>query len=672
MVLCVPMKIKGKEGNEKEKSMSDNNIGKVGINTVSADSWGTGNRNDCWWNIAKNQLGESASAQEVQALVNELQAYNEEKNASIVRQNDVICEGDQIFIPLEYAMDEIQANVQTKTQECSKAQETLQTASANLSTANANVNSALGDLNSAQAAYDTACGQTGEDGKPVDTSEQANNLAAAKEAYLQALSEQQQAQSEVDTANEALTTIQEELTSYQQELTDIQTEYQDEQSEYEQELSEIQTQLETINNNIDTTQTELEQAKASQEAAAEQQESATAIGVKTETKEDGTVEYTLDGDIDSEKLAEAAQESQATASKLEAIQDKEVSESSIIDGGRTKRVEYEDGTVAEFSKDEDGNWKAVPGTVYGADGKIIMGDTTVQEAGSTTDYTTFVQNIAQESGADIGAQKINELIENGEYDELINLAETYSEVIGDDTLLGAYQYNTELLSSMVSSLEDAYNNASSDERREEIAQLLSNELNVSLTGDNGSKANVLNSILNEEGGISDDLLEHVVNAYNSTAESNGQNDLYTALIQASANNHAERILTQFSYTDTDMAATYISGVESSNSGNTETEKLKEYFGQFDDSSITNETGNYMMNNIVGEDCEMQSILESVDASMTPDEAKALLVKLYARYGNSNDSVIEQIRTVHSSKNNKTEELYMQNYARLWVIANQAE
>ena len=50
------------------------------INSLKIDAWGTGKRNDCWWNIAKNQAGEGASAAEIQQLMEEIVEYNEKKS----------------------------------------------------------------------------------------------------------------------------------------------------------------------------------------------------------------------------------------------------------------------------------------------------------------------------------------------------------------------------------------------------------------------------------------------------------------------------------------------------------------------------------------------------------------------------------------------------------------
>lgn len=57
--------------------MSEDKISSLA--SVKVDAWGTGERNDCYWNIAANQLGEGATAQEIQALCEQLQAYNQEK-----------------------------------------------------------------------------------------------------------------------------------------------------------------------------------------------------------------------------------------------------------------------------------------------------------------------------------------------------------------------------------------------------------------------------------------------------------------------------------------------------------------------------------------------------------------------------------------------------------------
>lgn len=667
--------------------MGDGSIDKLGINTVNVQSWGTG-ENDCWWNIAQNQLGESASAQEIQALVNQLQEYNKEKNASVVRQNDIVCEGDQIFIPLEYAMDEVQGNVESASTALSDAQTGVQEAGSTLTEKNSAVNSTLGALNSAQSAYDEAASQA-EGDESVDLSSYETALNDAKEAYLAALSEQQQAQADYDKANEDLTTAKETLEQYKTELNDLQSELDEEEADYQTKLDEITKQIETIDTNIETTETELQSAKSAQEVATKQQEQAVEIGVKSETGEEGAVTYSLeDSDLDKEELASAASDSQRTQNNIAEIEGKEEKSHNIIDGGRTKRVEYEDGTVAEFHRDENGEWKATPGTVYTADGELVTGETDQDQEGegageggaSDSEYAILAGNIASGASTELGEKKIGEFIENGETDKLMDLIQTYGDVNDGASLLGVYSDNAELQNSVIETLSKAYESAEDDETREQIAQILANDLHTGIVGAQTKSShnqsyeptNVMKAILDEGSAVSDELLLDIIGKYDEAAENEEYlYDLYNALKNKSGfGDYADIVMEKMSRTDTDMAAGYVADIESDKKGEDETNKLNEYFSQFDIAGVEAEADDYGMSHTVTADAGFDEILGSIDTSMSPEKARELLVKLYAEHGNSSDGVMSDLRNVHNTHDNATEEKYMQNYARLWVIASQ--
>ena len=340
--------------------MSDDKIS--ALNSIKVDAWGTGEKNDCYWNIAANQLGEGASTQEINALCQELQKYNQEKNTAIQKQGDMLNAGDQVFIPLEYAMDEIETNVSAKQEEVTTAQGELETAQGELSTASGEVNSALSAYNSAMAAYQGAA----EDADNKDDLKSA--MDDAKQAYLDAVQKQEEAQAKVEEKQQEIETKKGELEQYKTELSELKEEYAEEQEEYETELNKLDEQIASLDTSIQETETSLEQAKAEQQAAASQQEDAKNLGV---TK-DGEGNYTLDdSNLTPEQLEAAAINSENMMTAKE-YAGKEVTEEKIIDGGRTKSVTYADGTSAEFYKDpETGEWSALPGIMYDGEGGMI-------------------------------------------------------------------------------------------------------------------------------------------------------------------------------------------------------------------------------------------------------------------------------------------------------------
>lgn len=75
------------------------NIGKV-----SVTRWGqkdaNGEANDCYWNIARNQLGEGASAQEINDLTNKLLALNSSKDAQ-GNYDPMLYSGQQIILDID-------------------------------------------------------------------------------------------------------------------------------------------------------------------------------------------------------------------------------------------------------------------------------------------------------------------------------------------------------------------------------------------------------------------------------------------------------------------------------------------------------------------------------------------------------------------------------------------
>ncbi len=655
------------------------------LNSIKVDAWGTGNRNDCYWNIAANQLGEGASAQEIQALCNQLQQYNQEKNTAIQRQGEVLCAGDQVFIPLEYAMDEIQTNVSTKQEEITGAQKELSDAQKELSDANISLNSALADYSSKLSEYNNASDE-----------DKANLQAAledAKQAYLDALQKQDDAKSKADEKQELIDTKKSELEQYKKELDELKQEYADEKDEYQEELAKLDEHIASIETNIQETEGSIEQAKAEQQAAKNQQEDALALGVVK--NDDGT--YSLDdSNITQADIDAACINSQNTMTALE-YTDKEIAEEKYIDGGRTKSVTYSDGTSAEFYKDpETGEWSALPSVMYDSEGGATymakvsgedIDDGLVQpfaRQGSddmTQELTAISNNI--KNNPEGAVDFINEYIESGNYNAVYELAQIYSGDEVQSSLLEAYKDNPEMCTKMVNALQQAYNEGDAAQK-EEIASLIANDIEKSLTnpsnisyyGNYSSTYNedeVMKAIFgSDENGnynISDELMTDIKRAYNKTGTEN-ERSLEKSLDSKDLYNYGDRIDKAGVTNDYELASQYVSDIQQDQWGGGETNALKEYFNSFgydNSDEIASKSSEYYRTTNISNNT-VENLLENVDTSnMTKEEAQNIIGKLYSNY-NSSDKIIDAIRNLDSA----TQEKYMPILAELYVLANQEE
>ena len=276
------------------------------------------------------------------------------------------------FIPLEYAIDEIQTNITAKQEEVTTAQENLSTAQSDLSDANGAVTSTLEAYQSAASAYNGAA----EDADNKDGLKAA--MDAAKQEYLNAVKAQQAAQEAVETAKGEVETKKTELEAYGTQLEELKTELSEEEENYQEQLNQLDEQIANIDANIQETETSIQQAEAQQQAAAQQQEDAANLGVT----EDADGNLTLDdSEITDEQLSGALQSSKDITA-LADYTNKEVSSQEISEDGNTKTVEFADGTSVKYTKNEEtGEWEAMPTTVYDEDGDEIV----ASEAGENQD-----------------------------------------------------------------------------------------------------------------------------------------------------------------------------------------------------------------------------------------------------------------------------------------------
>lgn len=664
--------------------MSEDKISSLA--SVKVDAWGTGERNDCYWNIAANQLGEGATAQEIQALCEQLQAYNQEKNTAIQKQGEMLNAGDQVFIPLEYAMDEIQTNVSTKQEEVTTAQGELETAQGELSTASGEVDSTLGAYQTAMAAFQNAA----EDDENKASLQSA--MEDAKQAYLDAVQKQEEAQAKVEEKQQEIETKKGELEQYKTELSELKEEYAEEKEEYETELAQLDEQIASIDTSIQETETSLEQAKAEQEAAASQQEDAKNLGV---TKDDEG-NYTLDDSNLTPEQLEAAKINSENMMTAKEYAGKEAEEEKIIDGGRTKTVKYADGTSAEFYRDpETGEWSALPSVMYDGEGnatytaKVEAEDVengTARLAGNegneelTEELTAIANNIR--TNPEGAMEFINDYVENGNTEAIVELAQIYASDDDVSSLLNAYKDNPEMCSQVVSALQQAYDEGD-DTRKEEIAQILANDVEKSLADTSGtyygqgttvySADEALKAIFgSDENGnynISDELMTDIKRIYDQVGTEN-ERSLEKSLDGKNFYSYGNRIDQAGIMDNADLASSYISDVQQEQMWGTETETLKNYFNAFDydNSQAIKDKSNEAYKTTNVNDNTVEKLLDGVDTSnMTKEDAQTIIGKLYSHYNNS-DKIVDTIRNMSSGDQEK----YMPILAELYVLANQEE
>lgn len=347
------------------------------INTVQVTRWGTaaqdGVRRDCLWNIAKDQAGEGASDYEISTIMQEIIDYNNSISDTEFNIDTVIHEGEQIFLPIEYAIDEINQNVTATNEQYATLGGEVATLEQSVAQSNLAVDTALTELQTAQASLNSI--DSTQEGQQAAYNNAQQQVQNAQQKYEAALQEQQQEQAKLEEKQGQLQELKDKLDQYQKELTDLRDEYQAAEDKQQETLDALNTNLDALTRRADDAQRRLTQAQATQQAAQQRQDAAVNAGV---TFDDSGKASVPESGIDAGKVLE-------DGGGKEMPHGMPV-ETQIADGGRTKIVRYEDGTSEHYSKGEDGEFKDVPGATYNPDGTITYADGSIYnpETGETT------------------------------------------------------------------------------------------------------------------------------------------------------------------------------------------------------------------------------------------------------------------------------------------------
>lgn len=422
------------------------------INSLKIDAWGTGKRNDCWWNIAKNQAGEGASAAEIQQLMEEIVEYNEKKSGKQIELDDTIYAGQQIFIPIEQSIDEIQDKTAALTSEYAELNTQYESKTTALDSANTAVSSALDNLNAKQ----NALGAINQEENPEQYQNMLNEVNNAKREYQSAIEKQKEAQKELDNTKQQMNSKKDEIEAAKEEFGELQKELESAKEENQETIDKINQEINNLQDSIEQTTAQKEQAEqqaAIEAETARQQEQAKELGAineKGETEENW--------EPNEEQVAEAVEENKETTgqepegsepeeqgdedSEPMYAQDAEAYgaevENQLIDGGRTRRIEYEDGTVVEYHRNPETGEYDDKGATYNTDDTITYSDGRIYnpETGEITE---------PEEQGDEAEEPKNPGYRNDEYWENVNKEENSSNYL--DGLID--EYNTLMAPSSV-------------------------------------------------------------------------------------------------------------------------------------------------------------------------------------------------------------------------------
>lgn len=271
------------------------------------------------------QTGGSATDAEVQALAQHLQELNNNKELK---------EGEQIFVPLEYAIDEIQANIQTTQSEVTKKQGEVSKAQSDLSQAS-------GDVAAKLSAYNEIMGKSttkqvkNKEGKVETVTDDAVVAAQkqAKEAYDNAVTTEKDKKTALENAKKELTAANEEVEKQSKELEQAKKDLKEEKDLSDKEIKEIEGQ-------IDETKQQLEKAKA--QAEQEQQNMQPEIDATMEAANQNQKIASDLGDSPNEEELKKAMNN--TISSIDYVP--------TSDGKKRQIIKYADGSTGENNQHE--------------------------------------------------------------------------------------------------------------------------------------------------------------------------------------------------------------------------------------------------------------------------------------------------------------------------------
>lgn len=214
------------------------NLGKV-----NTDKWKSKeNANDCYWNIAKNQLGEGADNAEIQKAVNEMLELNASKNAATGQYNTVVYENQEILLNLQATIEQSGKEIETAYNELSSRQTEFSSLTSELKSANATYLTYLNQYQEVQKTGDEEATVTA-----YNSYIQAlNNILVLKQEVEKAQEEIKAAQENIEQLNEALKELQEEYEQKENVNKDLKKEFDEQIKKFEEDISKKEEEINSL------------------------------------------------------------------------------------------------------------------------------------------------------------------------------------------------------------------------------------------------------------------------------------------------------------------------------------------------------------------------------------------------------------------------------------------
>ncbi len=232
------------------------NIGRAKI-----DAWKSkDDANDCYWNLAKNQLGEGASNAEIYEVMNELVELNASKDEKTGEYNTIVYENQEVLLDLQSTINQSNKEIDEALGEYETIQSNFSSLTSKLQEANKVYLEALNSYNAAVKSADE------------------ESIKTVYSAYIQALDNLLSLKEEVENAQKDLDASKENVEELKNALNELKEEYEQKESlnkelksefdkqikDFEDKISAKQKEIETIK---ETAQKEIETAQKNQDAA---------------------------------------------------------------------------------------------------------------------------------------------------------------------------------------------------------------------------------------------------------------------------------------------------------------------------------------------------------------------------------------------------------------------
>ena len=232
------------------------NIGRAKI-----DAWKSkDDANDCYWNLAKNQLGEGASNAEIYEVMNELVELNASKDEKTGEYNTIVYENQEVLLDLQSTINQSNKEINEALGEYETIQSNFSSLTSKLQEANKVY---LETLNSYNAAVKSA------DEESIKTVYSAyiqalDNLLSLKEEVENAQKDLDSSKENVEELKNALNELKEEYEQKESLNKELKSEFDKQIKDFEDKISAKQKEIETIK---ETAQKEIETAQKNQDAA---------------------------------------------------------------------------------------------------------------------------------------------------------------------------------------------------------------------------------------------------------------------------------------------------------------------------------------------------------------------------------------------------------------------